>query len=323
MKKIFTLAAMAAMTLCASAQTESAFMDAVGLLGEGATTKENAVSLKAGAEMCKSASVTMKAAWDDGYILQGLATEKDAANKVVIDGVTYDAPQGVQGQSNPKPADLLNGGQNTGAVFEFDVTQDGVLYVFGKLTGNKSYYVWEGDVKNGQGMPVAFTMFAQPVAEGSAAVKYTLPGDKDGYYVVGSGYDNGTGYATASLCCDVFAGDALASLPEGTEVTKSFGTRWTAGNALGVVAFPVYKDAEKYFVNACGSKMTSDGFVFVPGATTISAVTFTKGGGETGINDAVAAKADVNAPIYNLAGQRVNANFKGIAIQNGKKFIAK
>lgn len=320
MKKIFTLAAMAAMTLCASAQTESAFMDAVGLLGEGATSKENAVSLKAGTEMCKSASVTMKAAWDDGYILQGLAAETDAANKVVIDGVTYDAPQGVQGQSNPKPADLLSGGQNTGAVFEFDVTQDGILYVFGKLTGNKSYYVWEGDVKNGQGMPVAFTMFAQPVAEGSAAVKYTLPGDDSGYYVVGSGYDNGKGYATASLCCDVFAGDALASLPEGTDVTKSWGTRWTAGNALGVVAFPVYKDAEKYFVNACGSKMTSDGFVFVPGATTISAVTFTKGG-ETGISNAVAEKANVNAPIYNLAGQRVNANFKGIAIQNGKKFV--
>lgn len=40
-----------------------------------------------------------------------------------------------------------------------------------------------------------------------------------------------------------------------------------------------------------------------------------------GINNAVAEKADVNAPIYNLAGQRVNANFKGIAIQNGKKFV--
>ena len=40
-----------------------------------------------------------------------------------------------------------------------------------------------------------------------------------------------------------------------------------------------------------------------------------------GISNAVAEKANVNAPIYNLAGQRVNANFKGIAIQNGKKFV--
>lgn len=42
-----------------------------------------------------------------------------------------------------------------------------------------------------------------------------------------------------------------------------------------------------------------------------------------GISNAVAEKANVNAPIYNLAGQRVNANFKGIAIQNGKKFVVK
>ena len=41
----------------------------------------------------------------------------------------------------------------------------------------------------------------------------------------------------------------------------------------------------------------------------------------TGINNAIAEKANVNAPIYNLAGQRVNNNFKGIAIQNGKKFV--
>lgn len=43
--------------------------------------------------------------------------------------------------------------------------------------------------------------------------------------------------------------------------------------------------------------------------------------GTTGINDVTVNKADVNAPIYNLAGLRVNNSFKGIAIQNGKKFI--
>lgn len=40
-----------------------------------------------------------------------------------------------------------------------------------------------------------------------------------------------------------------------------------------------------------------------------------------GINIAVAEDADVNAPVYNLAGQRVNNNVKGIVIQNGKKFV--
>lgn len=37
----------------------------------------------------------------------------------------------------------------------------------------------------------------------------------------------------------------------------------------------------------------------------------------------VKAVANTNAPIYNLAGQKVNSSFKGIAIQNGKKFVVK
>ncbi len=40
-----------------------------------------------------------------------------------------------------------------------------------------------------------------------------------------------------------------------------------------------------------------------------------------GINGVVAEDADVNAPVYNLAGQRVNNTVKGIVIQNGKKFV--
>lgn len=45
----------------------------------------------------------------------------------------------------------------------------------------------------------------------------------------------------------------------------------------------------------------------------------------SGINNATVANCvlDENAPVYNLAGQRVNKNAKGILIQNGKKFIVK
>lgn len=38
---------------------------------------------------------------------------------------------------------------------------------------------------------------------------------------------------------------------------------------------------------------------------------------------AITNRMDVNYPIYNLAGQRVSANAKGILIQNGKKFFNK
>ena len=44
----------------------------------------------------------------------------------------------------------------------------------------------------------------------------------------------------------------------------------------------------------------------------------------TGITNVVSSDAaNENAPIYNLAGQRVNKNAKGILIQNGKKFVNK
>lgn len=41
------------------------------------------------------------------------------------------------------------------------------------------------------------------------------------------------------------------------------------------------------------------------------------------INSDNADKASVNAPMYNLAGQRVDKSYKGVVIQNGKKFINK
>ena len=37
----------------------------------------------------------------------------------------------------------------------------------------------------------------------------------------------------------------------------------------------------------------------------------------------VKAEADANAPLYNLAGQKVNNDFKGVVIQNGRKMIQK
>lgn len=46
-------------------------------------------------------------------------------------------------------------------------------------------------------------------------------------------------------------------------------------------------------------------------------------GTTAGINDVTATKNNVNAPVYNLAGQRVSNSAKGLLIQNGRKFIRK
>lgn len=45
-------------------------------------------------------------------------------------------------------------------------------------------------------------------------------------------------------------------------------------------------------------------------------------GTPTGIENVQVAENE-NAPMYNLAGQQVDKNFKGVVIQNGKKFINK
>ena len=50
---------------------------------------------------------------------------------------------------------------------------------------------------------------------------------------------------------------------------------------------------------------------------------FTRGG-TTGIQQTIApVKVINNGAIYNLAGQKVNENYKGIVIKNGKKYIQK
>lgn len=46
-------------------------------------------------------------------------------------------------------------------------------------------------------------------------------------------------------------------------------------------------------------------------------------GGATGIENVEEVEVDVNAPAYNIAGQRVNESAKGIIIKGGKKFINK
>lgn len=43
----------------------------------------------------------------------------------------------------------------------------------------------------------------------------------------------------------------------------------------------------------------------------------------TGIVEVKSQKEEGRGDIYNLAGQRVNKNAKGILIQNGKKFVIK
>ncbi len=46
-------------------------------------------------------------------------------------------------------------------------------------------------------------------------------------------------------------------------------------------------------------------------------------GSTTGIHNISAEEANADAPVYNLAGQRVGKNAKGVLIKNGKKYVVK
>ncbi len=110
------------------------------------------------------------------------------------------------------------------------------------------------------------------------------------------------------------------------------------GESTGFLTFSVYEDTDYYF-SALGSKAACGGFVFTEEEPTVvfEAVTDADGnvtapervfpalgiiGSVNGV-EGVAAAEDANAPIYNMMGVRVNADAKGILIQNGKKFIRK
>ena len=55
----------------------------------------------------------------------------------------------------------------------------------------------------------------------------------------------------------------------------------------------------------------------------VKKITVTLKNDPTGINEVSNGTVNENTPIYNLAGQRVGKDYKGVVIQNGKKFIKK
>lgn len=82
-----------------------------------------------------------------------------------------------------------------------------------------------------------------------------------------------------------------------------------AEKSNGTVTFSV-AEGGTYYVFAAGSKMGFYGFKYVTGTS-------------TGISDIQAPKSSKDGATFNLLGQKVANDAKGIVIKNGKKFINK
>lgn len=144
------------------------------------------------------------------------------------------------------------------------------------------------------------------VVKGSDMKALTLGTD-----VIASGYIYGQNN-------EVEEGSPLAGYPmyqenipaKGTEGSDSYVVGTGGAVVWAYLTFAATANETYYIFN----KNTQIGF---------SGFEFTAGGGAGIAGVEVESQDDPNAPIYNLAGQRVSKDAKGILIQNGKKFIRK
>lgn len=111
-------------------------------------------------------------------------------------------------------------------------------------------------------------------------------------------------------------------------VTGSSGNARTLNVAAGtfdniIGTMPAGDDPIEATVSYTGSEPTTIYVYSASSGINIYYITVTPDE-SAGINGIVAEKeTDLNAPVYNLAGQRVDKNTKGILIKNGKKFVNK
>ena len=63
------------------------------------------------------------------------------------------------------------------------------------------------------------------------------------------------------------------------------------------------------------------GMVIQGAAAKLTKVEWIKVDTPTGISNATVTLATQDAKIYNLAGQQVDASYKGVVIKNGKKYV--
>ena len=82
------------------------------------------------------------------------------------------------------------------------------------------------------------------------------------------------------------------------------------------IEFPAFA----YTLEGCHLLFQNGDFL---GTTIVKSVKVIDLDGDPNGIEAVKANQLVNGAIFNLAGQKVNANYKGVVIQNGKKFIQK
>lgn len=320
MKKIFTLVAMASMAWCVNAQTtevwtvnDDATLKPVYVANENASAMsvvnfgtDNLTGTHTSGPIAgyTDADVTpLEPKVDNSW---GNLQTKALSNDGSVAPIYY-----LQGKGNPVNIDKVT----------WEYVEGSGLY---RAFWDNAYYQPDGST----GLPTNGTyMTFTPKTAGSLKVTIWInKGSRDVYVVkksdakalalgtevIASGYINGQNNdETAPAGVQGYPAFQENIAPKGVEGTEAYVVG--AGNQAfwGYLTFNVEPNETYYVFN----KNTQIGF---------GGYEFTFEGGETnGIANIAADQLDENAPIYNVMGQRVNKDYKGILIQNGKKFINK
>lgn len=324
MKKIFTLASAALFTMSLSAQEiwkaaefnlENATLETLtNNIFAGGTPEAPDTSkpgeLKTSQISAKTASITLTGlstpngdkkieAGKDAWQLKGSVDGNDA---LIVEGCTPQFAQYLMGQGNPEAThwefdeETDNGTSHRvygtywepgndmpakGAYWKFDVAAAGSLKV--AIFGNK----------NGNPTYIVDASTKQPLAPASidVAIFYQNTG-----FVYEGNVDEGTAkYFNVGKMAEDYVLQHTNGVTQNRQV-------------LGYLTFPVEAGKSYYLFNP-KSQVGLYGFEFTAA-------------GQSGIADIIADETlDENAPIYNVYGQRVNKDYKGVLIQNGKKFL--
>ena len=228
----------------------------------------------------------------------------------LIAAVAIAASMNAQGTYAVQEGDNVKAGDQISSVDNITLTymeNDDVEFAAGKKTTNwadADFTAYVCGVNNGKlvsgAEPTGCVYKFETVKAGSVTVGVQLGGTK-GFHILNADFAE---VAPASYNLPAAKdGDSQ----EFTQNEK--GENIIAKKSNGTVTFSV-AEGGTYYVFAAGSKMGFYGFKYVTGTS-------------TGISDIQAPKSSKDGATFNLLGQKVANDAKGIVIKNGKKFINK
>ena len=262
MKKFFLLAAVAFMSLAASAQTievfalDSAKGHSLSIVpGKSADGPE----IAAGTKFYEGTSFDVTLPFATKMAVVGAAQPNGAHKKVQIGNSEINVAEAIQGNDNPKDADGGNPcatfiAPSQGALWQVDAKADGYIVVLHKASSNKQYFVFE----NGTALGYSFGMmtYADKTLGDNGLLQYTLVGDAQYNYLTAQNLEASTGFNLIGQVEDYF-NDTLTS-----------GIEWRTykQNGVSAIVFKAYANCA-YLVGAAGSKISASAIVFVSGVT--------------------------------------------------------